>query len=1041
MPGRCFAKATATISSALVALVCYCAPITSLQAQTNPTPLEMLADAELTDIHFLDPDRGFAVGERGAIWRTENAGRNWRLIPSPLPYRWESVYFSDEQHGWIVGGQTQQLTHQSQGAVLRTRDGGRTWEAMEKLLLPTLKQVRFTDAKHGWAVGQISNFYPSGVFRTTDGGQTWTTAAGVAPIGWNGGALADQHGILVGPEGQVATLKGTTLQPAERPAIGPRPVRRVAMADERTAWLAGDGGLVLTSQTRGVCWQLPRGNIPSLLIEQVDFRALAVRGSHCWVAGAPGSIVLHTGDGGATWETFRTEQTAPLRALHFIDDTRGWAVGALGTILNTRDGGRTWLVQRRGGTRVALLNLFSEPQRVPLEAIARVSGNDGFLSATEILGRRGFDQPRSSDVPLDERMQAASALIGCSLADSAWHFPLRQRELQLSSEAIVALWDRANQGRGALALEAHAVLKIRQWRPEVIFTERSSPRGDDPLAHLTNQIVLAAVEKAADPRSYPEQIAQLGLTAWRTKKVLSLLPHETQGVINQSTAQLAPRLGGSLADVSAASRGLLYTEFRPAPQQLGFQVLINTLPADLGERDLMSGIVLTSGSEARRQLSETSPATLETLKRESQRARSIQQLMARSAADSASGGSWLGQVDQLTKGLSKASAGSTLYELGWRYQHSGQSASAADALQLLIDRYPEHELSDAALLWLVQYYASTEAGARLRHGTKAFSGGSKTMERQASYEAPAPLATPLVSRDPREDQPELMIRTQFSASPSGTSALERAHRANDLGQKIEQTRPHLFAQPELRFSLANAQRTIGFAKQAEGSYRTLGLSRPHDAWWSCAQSEQWLIQPTPLAPKQHAQCKRVARPKLDGVLDDATWKDLKPLALQPVATDEPLPPALAWLAHDGEFLYMAITCRKASGVAYPAPKGQRAHDSDLTNHDRVELHLDLDRDYATYYSFAVDHRGFTHEACVGDKSWNPDWYVAATENDTDWTIELAIPLPELDSRPPQARDTWAIGVQRVLPGVGMQSWNQPATAKVLPEGFGLLLFE
>ena len=56
--------------------------VSLLVANTSPvgaeppaSPAEMLEDAELTDVHFADPDRGWAVGDRGVIWRTEPLAR------------------------------------------------------------------------------------------------------------------------------------------------------------------------------------------------------------------------------------------------------------------------------------------------------------------------------------------------------------------------------------------------------------------------------------------------------------------------------------------------------------------------------------------------------------------------------------------------------------------------------------------------------------------------------------------------------------------------------------------------------------------------------------------------------------------------------------------------------------------------------------------------------------------------------------------------------------------------------------------------------
>ena len=96
-------------------------------------------------------------------------------------------------------------------------------------------------------------------------------------------------------------------------------------------------------------------------------------------------------------------------------------------------------------------------------------------------------------------------------------------------------------GRAVQRLEEHLVRRIRQWQPEVIVTEDVSPRGDDPLAHVTSKLTLAAVTKAADATAYPEQLARMGLPVWRVKKVFTLLPPDKQGLVNITPSQWTPR--------------------------------------------------------------------------------------------------------------------------------------------------------------------------------------------------------------------------------------------------------------------------------------------------------------------------------------------------------------------------------------------------------------------------------------------------------------------------------------------------------------------
>ncbi len=147
------------------------------------------------------------------------------------------------------------------------------------------------------------------------------------------------------------------------------------------------------------------------------------------------------------------------------------------------------------------------------------------------------------------------------------------------------------------------------------------------------------------------------------------------------------------------------------------------------------------------------------------------------------------------------------------------------------------------------------------------------------------------------------------------------------------------------------------------------------------------------------------------------------------------------LAHDNEFLYVAIRCPKLPNLDYRADDSPRPRDADLTRHDRVSIRLDVDRDYTTAFELTVDHRGWTHDACWGDATWNPTWFVATANDETSWTVEAAIPLAELVEKPPASRDVWAVSARRTIPRTGYQSWAGDNPPNDSPSAFGLLIFE
>jgi hypothetical protein len=71
----------------------------------------------------------------------------------------------------------------------------------------------------------------------------------------------------------------------------------------------------------------------------VDF----IDANNGWAVGNMGAIV-HTTNGGATWTTQNSGTEHALLSVAFLDANTGWAAGA-GTIVHTTDGGATWSSQ------------------------------------------------------------------------------------------------------------------------------------------------------------------------------------------------------------------------------------------------------------------------------------------------------------------------------------------------------------------------------------------------------------------------------------------------------------------------------------------------------------------------------------------------------------------------------------------------------------------------------------------------------------------------------------------------------------------------
>jgi hypothetical protein len=592
-------------------------------------------------------------------------------------------------------------------------------------------------------------------------------------------------------------------------------------------------------------------------------------------------------------------------------------------------------------------------------------------------------------------------------------------------------------------LNERLVRKIRQWRPEVVVTEPPGRPEQRAVSHLVNRLVLGAVRQAADPEALPEHGELAGLAPWAVHKVVAEAERADLATMTVTTSQLATRLGCSIADYAARGHALLHPDYHSVPLKLGFDVLWTNLPQATGQQSLFSGIHLQVGGEARRVLGRPQ-GDLRSLTRAAQKRRNLQQLFNRTATSSLNSAGWLGQLDDLTRGLSRDAAGQLLYQLAEHYHQAGQWELAAQTLEQLIRRAPDHALSDSALVRLLQQHSSAEIAWQLRGQTRVQSQVVRAIPFAPANRDGVQTAHHIEPPAPPAGRSAKVTRESVSGTASLEHALsERADRGLVYGRTIQRTRPALFADPQVRFPMSVAYRAKGMAQDAQRFYHRLAALPDESRWEACAKAELWFVHGRGACPKPRYRCRATAsRPRLDGRLEDETWADAAVMDLESPHHDDQQWPAVVMLAWDEQFLFLAATCRKFPGRDYAALSRPRPRDGDLRSCDRIELLLDTDRDYTTYYQLRVDERGWTGEACAGSSQWNPTWYVAAEQTDQDWTVEAAIPFSELGPVPGRGgQHIWAVGVQRILPGVGIQSYTPPAAVAHRTAGFALLTFQ
>ncbi|REJ69293.1 MAG: hypothetical protein DWQ31_05330 [Planctomycetota bacterium] len=1073
-------RASTYLAALAVLLLGLCLPTVLPATPPRPSYLDraMRHEASLRDVFFVDAEHGWAVGDRGAIWHTRDGGRRWEPQESRVACRLNSVEFVDRDVGWAAGGWTDPISYVSRGVLLTTSDGGRTWNevatpqvaefldlgmrdlrrgGMRDLRRGGMRDLRrggMRDLRRGWAVTRGSSLFPGGGVTTEDGGRGWTSLETTIPGPWHAGDLRNAAaGILAGGQGRMAFVRGRTTKAARTNLGGLRRVTALRLIDDHRGIAIGDGGLVVQTPDAGGSWQ-PIGSLPAEEAALFDWQGLTVRGDQVWIAGSPGSWILHSPDGGSTWRWQPTGQTLPLAAVHFVDERHGWAVGALGNIVATKNGGQSWQPQRTPAARLAWLGVVPDAETAPLELIARLSPGEGYYGGLVSVARRDFDTPSMANAT-SQRACEAAVLAGTGETVQLWQFPVRQRQLQMSSDAIAEVWDDMHAGQGLATLEEQLVRQLRTWRPTVLILPQID--GDsEGTAALVRQAVLSAAQKAADARQYPTQVQQLRLPTWQVAKIFAVSPAARTGSAGIETAQFVRPLGKSLFGFTARARGLLDGPFREAPTALRFDPLLRDGRTVATRDDLFAGHALTPGGEARRRPIPPPAIPLVNLRRLADRRGALAELLAQAEHDRQASTAWQKKVIKTLRDLDRDTAAEMLSQLATGYERAGHWQLANESRAMIAELFPGEPLADAARLQLIQHDAATERPRNARAGANASS------TEPAAYEAePTP--------QPRgRERAVAFFETNRQGGPE---------RAIEWATELRNVDEGLFADPRIQLPVAAAHRRLGQLREAQRALLGLARTRPHDRWQAIAQRELTLLSsaedarrdaaapnataPNPTAEReadgpsgddaQHTTWKCLHtenKPYLDGVLEEACWQrgakratGAARLRLTSRFGDDAAWPAEVLLAYDDEYLYLATRATKGPGARYEAAGPTRQRDVDLSRQDRISFFFDVDRDYATYYELTVDARGDLAEQVGLDRGWNPEWFVAHKSDERGWTCEAAIAWSSLVRERPASGTVWAIGIQRIVPGVGFQSAGEVASPSVLPEGFELLEFK
>ena len=608
-------------------------------------------DAALHDVSFANQHVGWAVGSLGTILHSTDGGATWQPQDSSTSAELYAIHAIDSQQAWAVGGTTDPISLLSRGVVLRTANGGKTWKSLQPLT-PALRDVHFQDAQHGWTIGASSSGQLSGAFATSDGGQSWRPLWFDERGDWATAHFSDDGlSYAVGRSGMIALIDRDRLEILQQADTAGRQAHCFVAASHSDWWIAGKQGLLARCDTRS-------GKTTSLTLPaSIDLLCLTAQENRLWVGGAPGGAILHSPDGGTTWQSQATGIATPIRQLTFIDAQHGWAVGELGKILRTTDGGESWQIVRNGNLRAAAMIVAADEHSIPLQTVTEVALRENLRTTIHLLART------SSDQCVEARLAEALAPLG-----------------------VVGV--SVNQCSTTQASSERLLSELERWRPDLVIlptSESSQPLGYDPLVLL---------------RPLVEETER----EWQISRVFQLRAPGLRGTHHVKGEKVVPDAEQTIGELAIGAAALIRQEFQAQPAADELQLVANSPKiATPPSTNLLAGMQF--GSEARR-VAQTVLSTheLQAAQQRIQQRRNLLGLLAASENSSA----WTTQLASISGELTASHGAAMLYGLAESQKQAGEHQVAALTLMRLSNRYPEEQLSKPALIWLVSYFAGSE---------------------------------------------------------------------------------------------------------------------------------------------------------------------------------------------------------------------------------------------------------------------------------------------------------------------------------------------
>jgi photosystem II stability/assembly factor-like uncharacterized protein len=1016
----------------------------------------MVADGELKACQVVTVDQAWAVGERGLILATQDAGKSWSIQMPRNEATLNAVCFANSNLGWALGGTILSGSQRSIGVVYKTTDGGRNWQKIP-CKLSRVTGTQLVEKDHLLAWGDWSNFYQSALFESIDGGNTW--AARPTPCGHIQSAACGPDGsmILIDRAGKVhMTRDGFEYLPVELP-ISPFEPMRFCRFIEGQWWLGGDAGQLYKSDD-AVQWQrmaLPGNADDHALISLKD---IAGHRHRVCVVGQPGNVVWITEDAGESWTVRKTGVAILKNSISVLNSDVLMTCGPLTSIHSSRNGGKAWWSQHQSGVRVAVLNIASTCSSIAWDLLTQVTLESRRNASLLVVHDQSFEERFGHRPELASRLETASKDIQLSQTTMLANFPVG------NLYSGVRLNDLGYYGRDSKSIaeqEDSPILRrlvheIRSMRPDLLVINCSETGSE--LEIKTSQIVSFAARIAANKefRLFSEA-SGVPDDVWQTTRIVA---RGTKTGHSYSPAMFLKKSNLFLGCVISNPINMVDRPDFPlqAEQRFAYRI-INSKGNAI--RDPLEGASFDTST----QMNDRSkpPTRLPIIM-------SVSQLLDWKHAIHSEGGNpvthdrvWESKLRELAKDVSPETLSPLLLDIAVQSRRAGDWQRWQAALELAIEKDGSSSKCENVFWELMTHTGSREVHQVIDSQLKIYE--QRTGKDRSATNAPTRQASPFATAQP-ESSPvkQVAFANSVYRVPASTNK-DLAEFSKSLS-RWHDSLYSLRAEPRWGWLIASRYRAM---QQRDDAPNGLDLSRSPSVFWPMRSpqilawsrvhdAEHHLIQQSlaesfnktppmlnnnpiqPLTWTDH-------RPLLDGKDDENIWKNATKIELRDPWNQRRHSTTIR-MARDREFLYLfsrspkyAPTQSEPTSQSLNAQPNSKAKDTRRDRlhvaNDHIRIRLDLDRDYASWFEMGWSIAGDTWDAYNDMPLWNPTWYIFTAQDESSWSAEIAIPLEQIegnsDYSPRGSNEVWALNAVRSIPGISTLSIEPSIADRICAE--------